>query len=423
MNELRLIILREYFSRVKKKTFIVFTILLPLLFVASLSIPYLLSQIKDSEEKHIAVIDNTGEYGSYLKSKDSYVFEVIDDGISTLKQNLGNDLFAIIQINDDLSKNPSGVVLFSEKQVPTDLLSYLNNTFSTVVKSKQIDEWTSRNAIDPILITELRAKIENPSDINITTIRLDDQDERESSSVLSSIIGVGFTFLMYIFILFYGSMVLNGVIEEKTSRIVEVLICTVRPFNLMMGKIIGIGLTGLTQLVIWLFFGSFLFLLVTIFGDTILDDTSLNMDLLLSVNWVEIFIYFVLYFVGGYLIYASIFAMFGAMVDNAQDTQQFMMPVTIIFLFAFYAAMSSLQNPDGPLAFWCSIIPFTSPIVMMVRLPFGVPLWEKLLSVVILYLTIVFFVKIAAKIYRIGILMYGKKMSAKELIGWVIYKN
>ena len=427
MNELGLITLREYSSRVKKKSFIVLTLLLPILFIGSFFVPLLLSQIKDSKEKHIAVIDNTGQYGYFLQSNDSYIFEVIDDDVSVLKQNLGKDLFAIIQINDDLSINPSAITLFSEKQAPMDLLSYLNTTLSGVAKSRQIDDWSKLNAVDPLLISQLRTEIERLTKINISTIRLDNQDERESSTLLASSIGGGFTFLMYMFILLYGTMVLNGVVEEKSSRIVEVLICTVKPFNLMMGKIIGIGLTGLTQLVIWLFLGLLLLSITTIFGDAILDSENkmsiiTNIDLLLSVNWIEIFIYFILLFIGGYLIYASIFAMFGAAVDNAQDTQQFVMPVTVLFLFAFYAAIYSLQNPDGPLAFWCSLIPFTSPIVMMVRIPFGIPLWEKLLSVVILYLTIIFIVKIAAKIYRIGILMYGKKPSLKELFRWIVYK-
>ena len=227
------------------------------------------------------------------------------------------------------------------------------------------------------------------------------------------------------FILMYGTMVMNGVVEEKSNRIVEVMISSVKPFDLMMGKIIGIGLVGITQLLIWIvLIGGVLASAGTLFPQSGMEDAGspLDVNLLLSVNWIEIVICFLLFFIGGYLIYASIFSIIGAAVDNAQDTQQFVLPVTLIFVFALYAGIYSIQNPDGPLAFWCSLIPLTSPIVMMVRIPFGVPIWQVLLSIAILYISIVLVVKFAAKIYRVGILMYGKKPNIKEVIKWFSYK-
>lgn len=223
----------------------------------------------------------------------------------------------------------------------------------------------------------------------------------------------------------YGTMVMNGVVEEKSNRIVEVMISSVKPFDLMMGKIIGIGLVGITQLLIWIvLIGGVLASAGTLFPQSGMEDAGspLDVNLLLSVNWIEIVICFLLFFIGGYLIYASIFSIIGAAVDNAQDTQQFVLPVTLIFVFALYAGIYSIQNPDGPLAFWCSLIPLTSPIVMMVRIPFGVPIWQVLLSIAILYISIVLVVKFAAKIYRVGILMYGKKPNIKEVIKWFSYK-
>jgi len=227
-------------------------------------------------------------------------------------------------------------------------------------------------------------------------------------------------------------MVMNSVLQEKTNRIVEILICSVKPFELMMGKIISIALVGLTQFVLWilligaLFFASSGLVDIPLQGDISITDQSSSVQImqgLLSVNFVEIISFFVLYFIAGYMLYASLFAAIGAAVDNETDTQQFVFPIMIPILFAMYAGIYSIGNPDGPLAFWCSLVPFTSPIVMMVRLPFGVALWEKIISIVILVATFLFTTWMAAKIYRTGILMYGKKITWRELWKWIKYRN
>ena len=233
---------------------------------------------------------------------------------------------------------------------------------------------------------------------------------------------------------------MRGVVEEKTNRIVEVIISSVKPFELMMGKIIGIALVGLTQFLLWIgltfvlsniatfaMFGTSLSNLqagAAMQGATTTQHVAMSIfQGLQGINLVEIISYFIFYFLGGYLLYASLFDAVGSAIDNETDTQQFMMPITIPILFAFYAAFYSIENPDGPLAFWCSLIPFTSPIVMMVRLPFDVPLWEKLLSVGLLIVTFIGTTWLAGKIYRTGILMYGKKPSWKEMWKWLRYKN
>lgn len=400
---------------------------MPFLFLALLFVPLVLSGIKDSESKRIVVVDQTNKYAGILESFDNYIFETDNNGENISKEQIGNEVFGILQITDDLSKNPNGIVFYSEKQAPMDLLAYVNLTFSEVIKTNKVNNLASQEGVSPDAVIAIKQIMDNSNNIKVSTIRLgSDGSEKETSTGLASAIGTIFTFLMYMFILMYGTMVMQGVVEEKSNRIVEVMISSVRPFDLMMGKIIGIGLTGITQLAIW-----FAIILLAIgakgvvFSD--LDLSSMHrllsqIDLISSVNWGEILVYFLLLFIGGYLIYASLFAMFGAAVDNAQDTQQFVMPITIIFLFAFYAGLYSIQNPDGPLAFWCSMIPLTSPIVMMVRIPFEIPLWEKVLSLVILYGTIFFVIRFAAKIYRVGILMYGKKPSIKELLKWISYK-
>ncbi len=233
---------------------------------------------------------------------------------------------------------------------------------------------------------------------------------------------------------------MQGVLEEKTNRIVEVMVSSVKPFQLMMGKIIGIGLVGLTQFFLW---AILVFIINAIAGaafiipqmnpDIINADLTVSLStpqisrtseillLLSSVNFLEIGFYFIIFFIGGYMMYASLFAAIGSMVNSQEDTQQFMLPITILILFAFYAGFYSITNPNGPLAFWTSMIPFSSPIVMMVRIPFDIPLWQKLASVAILFSTVFLMVKLSAKIYRTGILMYGKKPSMKEIWKWLRY--
>lgn len=427
MKALTLIIKREYLTRIKKKSFILLTILMPILVIGFMFAPLFLADIKDSDTKHIIVIDPTGKYGSHLISSEHYSFGEISNEDENIKSKIGEDIFGILQITDDLSVNPKAVTMVSEKQAPKELTDYINYALSEVSKNEKLKNLTESGDVDPQVIKGIEEILNTSNNISVATLRMDkDGTEKETSATLSASIGMVFTFLMYMFILMYGAMVMNGVVEEKSNRIVEVMISSVRPFDLMMGKIIGIGLTGLTQLFIWLILG----IIALGVKDFISPDADLSsfsqifssLSLLSSTNWVEILIYFLLLFIGGYLIYASIFAMFGAAVDNAQDTQQFVMPITLVFIFALYAGIYSAQNPDGPLAFWCSMIPFTSPIVMMVRIPFEIPLWEKLLSLGILYLTIYFVVKFAAKIYRVGILMYGKKPSIKEIFKWFSYK-
>jgi ABC-2 type transport system permease protein len=230
-----------------------------------------------------------------------------------------------------------------------------------------------------------------------------------------------FTTLIYMFIFVYGAMVMQGVMEEKTNRIIEVMVSSVKPFDLMMGKLIGIGLVGLTQFGLWgAVIGG-----VSLFGTTLLSgiggSSEIIVNFLTTGNLLELCLYFILFFIGGYLIYASLFAAIGAMVNSQEDTQQYMMPITILILFAFYAGFYSAQNPDGPLAFWTSLIPLTSPIVMMTRLPYGVPLWQLCLSIALLAITVILIIRLAAKIYRVGILMYGKKPTYAEIVKWLKY--
>lgn len=362
----------------------------------------------------------------------------MNDANATEQQSrLGKDVYAILHITNDLSVKPKSVSLLSEKQAPMDLLSSIERKLSERVAEQKLEALSHSDNVDSRTIAQVREIIESDNRISLTTMRWgDDGTISETSTVVASIVGGGFTFLIYMFIMIYGAMVMQAVMEEKRSRIVEVMISSVKPVYMLIGKIIGIGLVGITQLVFWGVMIALLFTGVSFFmtnpeqasqmaaasSDMGGFDIEGALASIMSVNWLEIIFYFFIYFVGGFVMFASIFATIGAAVDNEEDTQQFMTPITIVMLFAFYAGFYSISNPDGPLAFWCSLIPITSPIVMMVRLPFGVPLWEKLLSVVLLYGSFILISIMAAKIYRVGILMYGKKPSIKELIKWMKYK-
>lgn len=426
MSKIGLIIKSEYLRRVAKKSFILLTFLVPFLFAATLFIPLWLSDIENGEVENVAVVDQVGKYKDALIDTSDFRFtfvEVQDVSVENMSSFVAYDI--VVLIENDLLNVPA-ITMLSEKQVPLDLKRYVENSLEKYVEEEKIASYNIPNL--KTIIKESQTKIA------ITTIKLnEDGSPNVSSTEVASGVGMLFMFLIYFFVFVYGTMVMNSVVQEKTNRIVEVIICSVKPFELMLGKIISIALVGLTQFLLWVFFIAVLifagsnFIEVPATQPTLssVDENAMTQVLqgLMSVNFVEIISFFVLYFIGGYLLYASLFASIGAAVDNETDTQQFVLPITIPILFAMYAGIYSIENPDGPLAFWCSLVPFTSPIVMMVRLPFGVALWEKLLSLAILVATFLLTTWMAAKIYRTGILMYGKKITWHELLKWIKYKN
>jgi len=413
MSKIGIVIQREYLTRVRKISFIILTLLMPVLFVGMVGGIVFLSLLSDKKAKVIVVADETGEYFPVLKNTDQYVFIEAKEGFADFRKNSDESVYATLIITDDLLKNPEAISLYSLKQIVISA--------ETTITS-QLNPYLSNKKLESYQIPNLKSIIEDSKvNLKIKTIKTDETGkETQTSAEFASTIGMVFTFLIYMFIFVYGAMVMQGVMEEKTNRIVEVIVSSVKPYDLMMGKLVGIGLVGLTQFGIWVV----VFLGLSFSGIALSESLSLFQTmsgLLGAVNLLEICSYFILFFVGGYLMYASLFAAIGAMVNSQEDTQQYMMPITILVLFALYAGFFSAQNPDGPLAFWTSIIPFTSPIVMMVRLPFGVPWWQMLLSVGLLALTVILTVKLAAKIYRVGILMYGKKPTYAEIVKWLRY--
>jgi len=440
MSKISLIIKREYSTRVMKKSFIILTFLTPILFAGMITVPLWLSSIKDSNKKHIVVVDKTHSYTQVLKSNETYLFDFVDKPIGKIKKENAdkgdNEFTALLVITDDLSKNPKAATLYSEKQVNLELKGYISGMLNKYVEQQKLEAYN---------IPNLKEMVEKSrTNIDIPTIKWGDNgQEKEGSAELALVIGMISAFVIYMFIIIYGAQVMAGVVQEKTSRIVEVIISSVKPFELMMGKIIGIALVGLTQFFMWVILtGSILFIGSRFIGGGV-DVASLQQAnqmgmqsmattqspgemqqlfaMLHGFDFMQIIVLFVLYFLGGYLLYASLFAAVGSAVDSETDTQQFSLPLTLPIIFAIYAAIYSAQNPDGPLAFWCSMIPFTSPIVMMVRLPFDVPGWQIVLSLSILVLSFIGTTWIAGKIYRTGILMYGKKVTWKEMWKWLKY--
>jgi len=413
MNKIGIVIKREYLTRVKKKSFIILTLLMPALIVGMIVGIVFLSSISDKKAKVIVVADETGEYFPILKNTDQYVFIEAKDGFADFRKNSDESVYATLIISGDLLKNPESITLFSHKQVVNSAENAITSQLNAYLTNKKIESYQIPNLQEIIKDSKV--------DLKIKTIKTDETGkETQTSATFASSIGMIFTTLIYMFIFVYGAMVMQGVMEEKNNRIIEVIVSSVKPFDLMMGKLIGIGLVGLTQFAIW----AILFLGVGFSSIFLSNGFSLFQTvngLFGSVNMAEICFYFILFFVGGYLMYASLFAAIGAMVNSQEDTQQYMMPITVLVLFALYAGIFSAQNPDGPLAFWASLVPLTSPIVMMVRVPFGVPWWQMLLSIALLVATVILIVKLAAKIYRVGILMYGKKPTYAEIVKWLRY--
>lgn len=469
MNKIGLIIKREYLSRVQKKSFIIMTILGPILMAALFIVPVYISQISE-DTKQIDVLDETGWFINKFENSDRFHFNNVFDDLETAKTNMTEKKgYALLYIPRPTSSVPSTAVIYSEKQASIDLKSYIRNVMSKEVENQKLGAELLKEirkvnptyktsgadslAKETLISEEILKNIK--TNITLTSIQMGEEGKEEKSfTEVSMGVGMFAGILIYFFIFLFGAQVMRGVIEEKVSRIVEVIVSSVKPFQLMMGKIIGVALVGLTQFMLWVVLT---LALVTVFQTVMPDkmqkaqatesfnpaqripaDASTAVvaeeeiesdgiskitEALGSINYGIMIAAFLFYFLGGYLLYGAMFAAIGAAVDNETDTQQFMMPVTIPLILSIVMAQFVINNPEGPIAFWFSMIPFTSPIIMMVRIPFGVPYWELALSMVLLTLTFIAAVWLAGRVYRTGILMYGKKVSWGEMWKWLFYKG
>ena len=420
MDKIWLIIKREYLVRIRKKSFIVMTLLGPLLMLLVMFLPiYLTNQTQT--ERTVAISEQDFELFNKLENTDYVKFVVTPVSIfSDLKLNFDDELYYAL-----LEKKENEIILSSNKQVSLSVSNEIKSQLEQKIEQKKLVEL----GIDMRLLKQAKTTV-----VVSNQIISEDGRGQKSKTELSMAIGFISGLLIYIFIFMYGTMVMRSIIEEKTNRIVEVIISSVKPFKLMMGKIIGVSLIGLTQFILWICLTSILFFIVqAYFGNIAEIESSQEIEMqsimleglmyLNNINLVEILLAFLFYFLGGYLMYGSLFAAVGSAVDAEADSQQFILPVTIPLILSFILIQPIMENPDSSLAFWMSIIPLTSPIVMMVRIPFGVADWELLLSILVLVGSFILSTKLAAKIYRTGILMYGKKINYKELLKWLRYKG
>ena len=421
MNKTFLIIKREFLVRVKKKSFIIMTLLAPILMASLIIVPVLVTD-SGQQKRLIGIYENTTSFAKEIEDSENIHFTVFDDMQMDefIKDPEGSNYYALLKIEND------SYSIFSNQQVGLNLRKSIE---------KQLEQISERNKLKQAGIN-LDIIEQAKTNINIETKIITSEGNTTSSSTEASI-GIGFItgILIYMFIFMYGTMVMRGVIEEKTNRIVEIIISSVKPFQLMIGKILGVALVGLTQFILWIV----LTIIISSIAEIIFFDTTEitnNLDsadqsailneftrLTGGINLMLIFVSFLFYFLFGYLMYSALFAAVGSAVDAEADTQQFMLPITIPLIFSFILIQPVMDNPDGILAFWLSIIPLTSPIIMMARLPFGVESWQLIISMIFLILGFIFTTFIAGKIYRTGILMYGKKISYKELWKWLTYKG
>ena len=438
MRKIKLIIAREYLTRVKKKSFILMTLLGPVLMAALMLVPVWIA-MKDKDIQLIEVIDDTGKFINQFESTTTLKFEHTFKSIDSAKANFYDEKYTSILHITSVEKN-SEVKMYYKKQPGISTVQKIKNTIETGIRNIDIE--------NKYKITKTQLEESNP-EVEIKSIALDMEGGEEAKDVgISTALGLGGAIMIYFFIFMYGIQIMRGVIEEKTSRIVEIIISSVKPFELMMGKIVGIALVGLTQFLLWTIITSSLYGIIMGFigsesmvqTNEIMNDPNVQ-EALKGMNSSEmspgalvqsvmsdipiftLLFSFLFYFLGGYLLYGALLAAVGSAVDNEADSQQFMMPITIPLIFSFVVAQVVMQNPDGPLAFWLSIFPLTSPIIMMVRIPFGVDTWEILLSMVLLIVGFIGATWMAGKIYRTGILMYGKKITYKELWKWLFYKG
>lgn len=443
MHTIFLIIRREYLVRVRKRSFVVMTVLGPLLIAAFYGLIGW-AAIGSIEQKKVEVVDESGLFRGKFTSTKTLSFTFLSTPIAAAKKAFSKSKYDIlVHIPANIVTQPRGVQLYAEKGVSLDLKSTIERT---IEKEIERDKLTKAGITQQILED---AKV----NVDSETISLSDEGEKSSSAGAATIIGGICAFLIYISVFIYGTQVMRGVMEEKTNRIVEVIISSVKPFQLMMGKIIGVGLVGLTQFLLWILLTiGITSVSGSLFGGKLAKGREMAqsaqmqqaggqdnqvaaaandmkdspvaeiMHAISSLNLPLIIGCFLFYFLGGYLLYSALFGAVGAAVDNETETQQFMLPITLPIIFSFIIAQFVLRDPNGSLAFWASIVPLTSPIIMMVRIPLGVPVWELLLSMILLVLGFMGTTWLAARIYRVGILMYGKKTTYRELSKWLFYK-
>ena len=445
------IISREYLTRVKKKSFLLTTFLVPVFFAAMCILPSVIMFMSEEKGKQIAVVDQSGIAMPYFVDSEAVEFaDYSSENVDSLKarfNDMGLDALVVISPIDDATRSVT-VVSYSEKPMSIDMKEKVTSKVNDAVEDYRLAQYD---------ISDLKQIMEDiKSDVSMATYTLSDSgEEKITSSEVYMIISMVLSIIIYMFIAMFSGMVMQSVIEEKASRVVEVLVSSVKATELMFGKIIGVACVALTQFFLWILLTLVLVGGFSMFGvmDSIVgdpaqaeqmmqmagmeaamggvsaedmmamtqDDSEMGaiLSTLKDINWGQMIFAFVIYFVLGYLLYASFFAAIGSAVENEADTNQLQMPITVPLLLAFFIAIYAFNAPDSSVVWWGSMIPFTSPIVMLARIPFGVPMWELALSIALLVATFIGCGWASAKIYKIGILMFGKKTTFKDLWKWL----
>jgi len=436
MNHLPLIIKREYLTKVKNKSFIIMTFLSPLIFITLIAVVAYLTQLNKDKTRVISILDETKTVENLFKSSENTTYNILNMPLESAKNlTLSTNGYGLLHIsktkgNVDFSKS---VTFYSKESPSLSLISEIESQLEKEFTNHELE----KRGVDLEMINASKVNL------NIAQESFEGKKTSKMDSVIKLIFGGAAGYLLFMFIIIYGNMIMRSVIEEKTSRIIEVIISSVKPIQLMLGKIIGTSLAGITQFLVWIVLGGILmFVASLILGIDMVQMHSPQQEMLQQAmehpeanievqNMVNAFFHlpltnlivaFALFFIGGYLLYSSLYAAIGAAVDNETDTQQFMLPILMPLILAVYIGIFTvIEDPHGTISTIFSFIPFTSPVVMLMRIPFGVPIWQQLVSLLILIGTFILAVWFAAKIYRVGILMYGKKPSYKDLIKWIKY--
>ncbi|WP_081209696.1 ABC transporter permease [Salegentibacter sediminis] len=430
MRNLKLIIRREYLARVRNKTFIIMTFLSPLILVGMFMLVGYLSMLNTSEQQIIALYDETGIFSSDFK--DGRQVQYLDFSNLSFEKALvkvrEQEYYGLIYIPQKENGGVGQIQFFGVEPPGLGTVQAVEKTISDRLTKREL----MQRGID---ISAMEAAEVN---VDVEIQNFSGQRTSKMSNYIKMIFGGIAGYLLMMFIIIYGNMVMRSVIEEKTNRIIEIIVSSVKPIHLMLGKVLGTSLAGLTQFSIWVILGAVLLWITSftlgidilstqkeqmeIMGQMAQSDLSLFLTDVYNLPLLSLFIFFVIYFLGGYFLYSSIYAAIGAAVDSETDTQQFMFPVILPLMLGIYVGFFAvIENPHGSISTVFSMIPLTSPIVMLMRIPFGVPWYELAISLSLLLITNLGVVWLASKIYRVGILMYGKKASYKELFKWLKY--
>ncbi|MBR4853651.1 MAG: ABC transporter permease [Alistipes sp.] len=435
MNKIGIIIAREFNERVRKKSFIITTILMPLFMLLMMAAPTLMMLFAKGDMKELLVIDQSNIVAPHLEGDDELKFNLTTLPFEQARAN--TEVFGVLWIGEDVVDNPSNVKLYTNASSSMSLESNLSSQIERVIERERLKRYDIDNLEQIMRDVKVRVTLTNYRN----DLSAEGEEQEATSSIVAYALGVVLGLVLYMFLLIYGSMVMTSVIEEKGSRVLDVLVSSVSPFQLMMGKIMGVAAVAATQIVIW-------GVLVCGLGATVLPslmpadvmqsveavqagsitsaEAGLDADMLSAISFatntgglITMFVWLLLFLVGGFLFYSAMFAAVGSAVDSIQDASQLQTPITVPIILALILAMSVSNDPNSQLAFWGSIIPFTSPVVMMARIPFDIPTWQIILSLVLLYLSVGAMAWFAGKIYRVGIFMHGKKPTLKELLSWI----